>query len=286
MTLLLVSACASVDPDAPSREPAAFQLARQARLNAMPVSVDGFVLMAFGRVEAPGQPVEVYIEGDGCAWVSRTHPSSDPTPRRPVALELAALDPRPNVVYLARPCQYDYRHRAACDSAYWTGKRFSPEVIRAMNQALDVLLPPEGSVHLIGYSGGAAVAVLLAERRRDVTSLRTVAGNLDSEAVNRYHGVSPMPQSLNPVDAAPRLAHLPQAHFIGAHDDVVPESIARSFARSAGDTECVQIVKVADAAHDDGWREKWLGLLALPLTCAVEARVPNLDMNSRTPDAL
>ena len=31
------------------------------------------------------------------------------------------------------------------------------------------------------------IAVLIAFRRSDVASLRTVAGNLDPEAVNRYH---------------------------------------------------------------------------------------------------
>ena len=281
--LLLLAGCASVEREPTAdRWTTADRLAQQGRLVRSSVPADGFTLTTYSRIEAPGQPVQVYIEGDGLAWISRSRPSSDPTPRRPVALELAAADPAPNVLYLARPCQYVDLRRAACDSAYWTGKRYSEEVLRAMDQALDTLLAPTPnvSVNLIGYSGGAAIAVLLAARRHDVASLRTVAGNLDSEAVNRYHGVSAMPQSLNPIDAAPGLAHLPQIHFVGAQDDVVSGFITASFARRTRNTACVHIVKVADAAHDKGWQKEWPYLLGLPVSCDAEAGLPSFDVNS------
>ena len=50
--------------------------------------------------------VNIYIEGDGRAWLNKNRPSLDPTPKNSLALKLAEIDPAPNVIYLARPCQY------------------------------------------------------------------------------------------------------------------------------------------------------------------------------------
>ena len=41
-------------------------------------------------------------------------------------------------------------------------------------------------IHLIGYSGGGAIAVLTASRREDVLSVRTIAANLDHSAHELY----------------------------------------------------------------------------------------------------
>ena len=67
-----------------------------------------FVLFGLYHPGISPQPktLRVYIEGDGHAWESRTRPASDPTPRNPVALDLAMADPGTDpVLYLARPCQ-------------------------------------------------------------------------------------------------------------------------------------------------------------------------------------
>lgn len=100
--------------------------------------------------------MHVYIEGDGYAWVTRNRISGDPTPRQPLALELASLDPAPNVVYIARPCQYTSLDTSyACDEAYWTGLRFAEEVINSMNGAVEWIVQENKipSVDMIGYSG-------------------------------------------------------------------------------------------------------------------------------------
>src|SRR3989338_10769072 len=189
-----------------------------------------FTLVAYHRFDSPGGPLNVYIEGDGCAWLSRSRLSDDPTPLKPLVLNLAAMDQSPNVAYLARPCQYG-ADDGACDSAYWSHKRFSEEVIAAMNQPVDQIVLQSGAkeVHLIGYWGGAAVAALIAARRSDVRTVRTIAGNLDPEAVNRHHGVSPLVGSLNPADVAVKLETLPQRHFTGKRDEVVPPEALESF---------------------------------------------------------
>lgn len=233
----------------------AMRISQHAGMTHTEVSAGSFRLTLFARVLDPAAPVVVYIEGDGLAWKSRSEPSHDPTPRNPVGLKLAGIDRSPNVIYLARPCQYSWS--AKCSATYWTGRRFSEEVIAAMDQALDVLKPPGVAVHLVGYSGGAAIAILMAARRGDVASIRTVAGNLDSEGVNRAHKVSAMPHSLNPIDEASRVSHIPQRHLVGGMDPVVPPFIADGYVRRSGYDRCAKIVLITAASHEDGWEKVW-----------------------------
>lgn len=259
-----LSGCATLDRDA-----AADALAKPARMTRMLMKTDPFWLTAFVRITDRRQPVTVYFEGDGLAWLSPSEVSRDPTPRDAQGLALAAQDPAANVVYLARPCQYtDRAKNPACTPAYWTGKRFAPEVIAALSQAVDQVVAqvPGQPVHLVGYSGGGAVAVLVAARRQDVASLRTVAGNLDHAEVNRLAGVSPMPASLNPISVAGQVARIPQVHYSGDGDRTVPPAIATRFVQAAG-AGCVRAVTVAGATHDRGWTDRWKSLLAQPPGC-------------------
>ncbi|NCA80854.1 MAG: alpha/beta hydrolase, partial [Sphingobacteriia bacterium] len=50
-----------------------------------------------------GQPLKVYIEGDGNAFNRHGIPTNDPTPKGLLMRELSAGDNSPNVVYLGRP---------------------------------------------------------------------------------------------------------------------------------------------------------------------------------------
>lgn len=263
--LLCVAGCAALFP-LNDRCAAADRVADRAGFEKSFIHESGFTLTAFTRFTKKGDPLHLYIEGDGTAWLSRTRLSEDPTPRTPLVLELAALDPASNVAYLARPGQYAANGSPGCDAAYWSEKRFSGEVVEAMNRAIDDLCrqTAAGAVHLVGYSGGAAIAVLVAARRSDVASLRTVAGNLDPDAVNRYHRVSSMKGSLDPMDAAANLKNIPQRHFVGSQDGVIPPGIAESFLRRAGKPDFRGITVVPGATHIKGWSERWKELLALP----------------------
>lgn len=260
----LLTGCA-----APDRNAHADALAAPAGLMREQVETDGFVLTAFVRISRPGEPLDLYIEGDGLAWISRSEPSLDPTPREATGLALAAADPAPNVVYLARPCQFTpMSMNPRCGVPYWTGKRFAPEVVESMNQAVSRMAAraPGQRINLVGYSGGGALAVLVAARRTDVASIRTVAGNLDDEFVNQIHHVSPMPESENPIDFAARVAAIPQIHFSGADDTVVPPVIAQRFADAAGN-RCSQVRTLSDIKHDGDWSRVWPALLRVKPVC-------------------
>lgn len=248
---LVMTGCAS--PEA--RLQTANEIAQRADLRAISVTAPPFTLAAYVRNSDPSNPVVIYIEGDGLAWISRSQPSLDPTPRNPVGLRLAAEDHGPNVIYLARPCQYV--RAAACDVTYWTDRRFAEDVIRSTSAAIDALIRPGQHIHLVGYSGGGAVAAMIAARRADVLSLRTVAGNLDHDALSLYHDVSPMVGSLNPRDVAQQLVGLPQFHYVGDRDKVVPPLVSASYLHAMGDTRCAAMIHVGGASHDDGWVEFW-----------------------------
>ncbi|PLZ01721.1 alpha/beta hydrolase [Burkholderia sp. WAC0059] len=265
---LLASGCAPLD-----RNAHADALAKPAGLEREQIAADGFVLTAFTRITRPDAPLDLYIEGDGLAWVSRSEPSLDPTPLAATGLALAAADPAPNVAYLARPCQFTpMASNPRCGIAWWTGRRFAPAVVASIDDAVSRLAArtPGQPINLTGYSGGAAIAVLVAARRTDVASIRTVAGNLDDAFVNRLHHVSPMPESLNPIDYAARVAAIPQLHFASADDEVVPPDVARRFVDSADATglHCAQMQVVSGLTHDGDWARRWPALLRLTPTCS------------------
>lgn len=244
-------------------------LAKQSGLNSKNFSTETFTLRAWQRISDPNQPVRVYIEGDGFAWVSRSRPSDDPTPRQPTGLMLAAADPSANVLYLARPCQFIGPPMPAnCHSTWWTDNRFSPGVVQAMDEALSQALAPWPGmqIELVGYSGGGGIAALIAARRHDVRSLRTVAGNLDVAYVNAVHHVSPMPQALSAIDAASQLADLPQIHFVGGADTTVPPEVAKRFQQATG-VRCTRIEEVPGLAHGSDWAAVWPSLLRLQPVC-------------------
>ena len=185
--------------------------------------------------------------------------SGNPSPKNPVALRLAALDRAPNVIYLARPCQYITLADSPCTKDDWTGKRFSAAVVQSYQAALDQLKQryPAATFHVTGFSGGANIAGLLAAQRTDIASLRTVAGNVDNDAFVAHHNVSAMPLSLTMADAAPRLSHIPQHHYIGADDTVVPRTVYESYARQLTDRSCAAVTIVPNATHTQGWESVW-----------------------------
>lgn len=260
----VLAGCATLDRDAN-----ADSIAAPAGMKRMVIKTDPFVLTTFARIRDPRQPVTIYIEGDGLAWLSRTEVSLDPTPREALGLQLAALDPSPNVVYLARPCQFTVRSKnPTCGVPYWTGKRFAPETVASMNQAIDQVSAraPGQKINLVGYSGGGAMAVLVAARRQDVASIRTVAGNLDHAEVNRIAKVSPLSGSLNAIDVARQVEKVPQIHYSGAADTVVPPAIAERF-RMAAQSPCVAVRAVPGASHETGWREYWGRVVNTPPVC-------------------
>ncbi len=252
------------------QENTANKIASPAFLHQRVIYTNPFNLTIYERVNKKKSTINIYIEGDGFAWVSRRQKSLDPTPKTPLALKLAANDGADNVVYIARPCQYTkWQNEGACPNKYWTSHKYSSIIISSINEAIDQIKTRYNATgfNLIGYSGGGAIAALISADRDDILSLRTVAGNLDIDAHTKIHKVTQLYGSLNPIDIAPKLATLPQRHFVGMKDKNITPAIYRSYSKAIGNTNCLNYSLVANASHNKGWAERWSALLKEPVEC-------------------
>ena len=279
MLALLLNACTASGPE--KRQAEAVLLASDAGWQPITLDTGEFVLTAF--VPQDFQQVAmltVYIEGDGLAWLNSSTPSRDPTPVNPIGLKLAMRDPSGTAVYLARPCQYvAMNDKRSCQRKHWTNQRFSPDVIAASLSAVDQLKQRFNSerLTLVGYSGGAAVASLVAARREDVDQLITIAGNLDHQLWTQEKHLSPLEGSLNPSADWRHLQELPQTHFIGALDTIISPAIVRAYAAHFPASAPLRIRRVEAFNHHCCWVEQWPALLkeALPARTADSPPVDN-----------
>lgn len=257
--LIALSSCADISPQ--TRWQHANQLAGTKSWEKLRIPTDRFVMSAYmPKSVAKTDTLTVYIEGDGLAWLNNLMASDDPTPRNPVGLELALRHPLGAAAYLARPCQYvASTDSGECREAYWTNQRFAPEVIEASSQAIDVLKQRAGAnkLVLVGYSGGGAVAALVAARRNDVIKLITVAGNLDHASWTAQHHVSPLAGSLNPADEWQALVNLPQWHFVGASDENITRSVADAYASRFPADHRPKVILIPGFDHHCCWAEQW-----------------------------
>ncbi|MES2214472.1 MAG: alpha/beta hydrolase [Pseudomonadota bacterium] len=248
------------------RHKAAERIGERYHMTQRLVKGDKFWLMTYQRITNPQAPFVVYIEGDGYAFKTKYTISEDPTPIRPMLLRLAAEDTRQNVVYIARPCQYTMEmDKAVCDESYWSDKRMSDEVVRSINDVI-IELTNKAPVRLVGFSGGGGIAVLVAARNPQVRSILTIAGNLDHVAFNNYHDSRPMLGSLNPIDYVSKVRNIPQLHFSGGIDKIVPPFIGDKFVQAAN-SPCVHQEVIPDVEHREGWERRWDYILSAPIKC-------------------
>ena len=241
------------------------EIAAAARLAESAVVANNFKIRTYRRGPVHDSVLMVYVEGDGHAWSAPRRAAIDPTPIDPLVLRLAARDPSPSVLYLGRPCQYlDPADLNACDSRYWTSDRYASAVVDALNQVIDDAISGHGKtvpVALVGYSGGGTLAALIAARRHDVRFLVTIAANLDHRLWTRLHRVSALEGSLNAADEAAAIRHIPQLHFVGTDDRIVPRAITESFMRRQGAATNSRIVAVKGFDHQCCWAERWPALV-------------------------
>ena len=262
LLVALLSACASA-PAPEARRQQAVELARLQHWQGLTLDTQSFPLQAFvPSTFADERRLVIYLEGDGFAWRTASQPSDDPTPINPLALHLALAQPSGNAAYLARPCQYLGAQRAPCSQRYWTDARFADKVVASVDLAISTLKARANAreVVLVGYSGGAAIALLVAARRDDIRRVVTVAGNLDHRAWTDYHHVQPLRGSLNPADDSTRLAHLEQIHLVGSDDRVLPPPLAQRFVREHPANPPAQVWVMPGYTHQSGWAEHWPSL--------------------------
>jgi Serine hydrolase (FSH1) len=254
--LLLLGGCTAV-PTPIERQQTLKNLSAEHNLTIKPIWTTHFTLSSVVSGQCEDKVMRVYIEGDGFSWASRSRLSDNPTPINPLAAKLMMIDPSGCKAYLARPCQYTRDEK--CSNEYWSSRRFSPEVIQSYQEALDQLKLAYGihSFALIGYSGGGAVVALTAANRHDISRLITVAGNLDTALWVKLQGLEPLDGSLNPADETANLENIPQIHFIGASDTVMPKEIFSSYRDHYIKPNKIESIECDKCTHNSGWEKVW-----------------------------
>ncbi len=244
---LALSGCLLQPPQ--MRHEVADRVAHPAWMVGREIPAAPFSLKAYERIHDRGGTANLYIEGDG----ELEYESDNPTPKNPVALHLASKDKSKNLIYIARPCHYSgmIEKSEKCDPAQWRERRYAPEVARAYGVAMDEIKRRYdiSAFNLVGFDGGAAIAADLAASRKDILSLRTVAGRLDRIGSPRV------------------LSNVPQRHLIGGQDEDVPPAILHAYMEKISPTSCADYSFIQEASHMEGWVSKWPELLKEPVAC-------------------
>ena len=205
-----------------------------------------FKIATWQKITDINADYHIYIEGDGHSFSASGQPTHNPTPREELVRKISFNDIAPNVVYLARPCQYV--EDEICNVEYWTTKRFAPEVIEAEYAVIKEITKGR-KMTLIGFSGGAQVVGLIAVKHPDlqINKIITIAGNLDHKEWTDYHNLPELRGSLNLADYKEKFALMEQIHYVGSDDNVIPPEITRKI------IPVDKIIEIKGATHSKGW---------------------------------
>ncbi len=237
--LLLLSACASKAPDIDGFE----------RKN---YHADYLTLTGQEKNIKPGEKVRVYIDGNAS---TRGLFNKETVLENPVAAQLAQKDKTKSILYLDRPCYFSNDNM--CKPAIWKEGKYLPEVIDEVVAALynfaDKHKIPE--YELVGYDGGAAVALLVATRLNSkkvkVSKVITIAGILDTEQYARSNDESLHEACLNPAREGYSLSKIPQLHIVGALDKKTPAFYVQQFKNIMRNPVSFKVESYASANHDN-----------------------------------
>ena len=227
--------------------------------------VDSFNIFSLKRIKDNGI-LTVYIEGDGQAWIDRFTPSANPTPSNPVAFKLALADKSNNVIYMSRPCQY--MSSPGCNQAVWTNLQYSDLVLEVYKIIFkEKLINNYNEIHLVGYSGGAAIAIYLASQEDlNIKSIRTIAGNINPDEISKLLNLSGYEKTVNFYSLEEQIQKIFQIHYYGVKDKVIPIDLHFNYLERNSVSKCVNIEPVS-ASHNEGWSEFWQKNYQLKINC-------------------
>jgi pimeloyl-ACP methyl ester carboxylesterase len=128
-------------------------------------------------------------------------------------------------------------------------------VVASLAAAARRILQARGAERIVwlGYSGGGALAMLLAARVPETAGVVTVAANLDVDAWADRQGWDRLTGSLNPARQPPLPSPVYQRHYAGARDRVVPVAAA---------PPSLALVVVPEYDHRCCWTSLWPAVLA------------------------
>lgn len=209
------------------------------------------------------QTLHIYIEGDGTPWINGKWIATDPTPRNAVMLELMQLDRSPAIL-LGRPCYHNKADDSNCHLTDWTMGRYSPKVVTSMVHAIKALQLKLGfsKIALFGHSGGGVLTLLIANSLNQqiprVTTVVTLASNIDTDAWAASHHYLPLQGSLNPAQLPALPSSMVVLHLFGKADKVVNVTLFKNYLSSR---QNVETIVYDEFDHNCCWKKVWLEIL-------------------------
>lgn len=203
--------------------------------------------------------LHIYLTGDGLPWVAGVVPATDPTPRDTIIFSLIEQD-RSSALILGRPCYHGLDNEALCDHSLWTSKRYAPVIINSLSIAIQRLSEQykANDLVLIGYSGGGALAVLLAETIPNVSAVITIGANLNTQWWTQHHNLLPLTGSMDPVKRPSLPATIIQKHYVGSEDKIIPAALIETYTNIHLASE---LVIIKDYNHQCCWKKIWPEIL-------------------------
>ena len=232
LTLLLIAGCSSM-PSTPD----GFEM-REAQ-------TEHFTIPVWEKAPLQSnKTIRFYISGNG-----------NPTPKEPVALNLAEKDSFRNIVVLSRPCQYA-DSKLCSNSAIDGVGQYSPEIIKELEEIVVYYIQKYKSpnIEFVAYDGGAPIAFSLASQIGRVQKIVTIAGILDLDAYVNKNNLPAFQNAQNPIKMTNRVTQIPQIHFVGGKDEITTRGMAERFVSKLKDPLSA-VVKVAPNMGHDGWEK-------------------------------
>ena len=215
-----------------------------------PVKTKNVTLATWRKDVKPFKKLRIYIDGNAF--------TTGFTKKRPemysnVAMQLALKDDFPSIAYLGRPCYFI--DQDVCQPIVWEQGKYAPEVIDEMKMVIQNWQKKYNlaEIEFVGYDGGAALALSLATRLKNVkvTRVVTIAGILDPKVDAMYRDEDILPDSVNPANETYLVSGIPQIHYVGGKDKVVPIAFTQNFVKKLPNPVSVQIKRVPNANHDN-----------------------------------
>ena len=213
------------------------------------IQTSNYKIASWQKILNNKDSIHIYIEGDGYSFNHYGESTSNPTPRITFLRKIAINDTHPNVIYLARPCQYVKDN--ICSQIDWTTGRFSQKIINSMAEAIKNIYNNQ-SIILIGYSGGALLSGLIIEQNQDLPIKKwiTLAGLLNHKKWTESLKLTPLTDSID----LEKLPNIEQIHLIGNKDKIISYKMIKSI------VPLKNLIIISNATHNSGF-ENYLSII-------------------------
>ena len=165
-----------------------------------------------------------------------------------------------NIFMMARP-RYKSLNGNKSNGSHARKSRYSIANINRIAEVIQNLKNYYNSekVILVGYSGGAGIAMYLGSiDNKSIKSIRTIAGNINHNELSKILKISRLKKSINFYSIEKKINTIPQVHYYGLKDKIVPNELQTSYKIRNSNNKCIKIKPVNKATHNEGWVDFWI----------------------------